>query len=253
MVPFVAIESSKTPVTSQISKPANELVNKLLLNWLARSSTINNRELWRSIQAFERPLIGDVHHVREGHSSCLSGLSMWVYHQHNRDTLRFNRRWLINVVLTVLFSLPVRSFFIGWSRSSRKWQIVFRPLFWCPRGTPRMCPARPCQHWSMKDLYFWVISSTYSSIFAKTKARFFTFKNLQATNELKVTKYLGFYHIGGWFSPTFASHKFHVPLAEKMMLGEITPLLWPNHSGCWLPPIILVLKSFFSLWFNPPL
>lgn len=98
-------------------------------------------------------------------------------------------------------------------------------------GTPRMCPARPCSargcffrkpypsrsmiNLSMKDLYFWVISSTYSSIFAKTKARFFAFKNLQATNELKVTKYLGFYHIGGWFSPTFASQKFHVPLAEK--------------------------------------
>lgn len=212
MVPFVAIESSKTPVTSQISKPANELVNKLLLNWLARSSTINNRELWRSIQAFERPLIWKCPPLRVTCWAPCSGrsqlMSLWFIHVSLSSTqpeyIKIQPTEVKPMLFwVVLFSLPVRSFFIKLVPKLPEVTFVFFVLFSGAQWVLQECvlPGRvqhggvfsetPTQQviWSMKDLYFWVKPSTYSSIFAKTKARFFTFKNLQATYEMKVTKY----------------------------------------------------------------
>ena len=163
--------------------------------------------------------------------------------------------------MSVLFSLLVRSFFISWSFAPGSDKLFF-VLFSRAQGVLQECvlpgrvqhggvsqkpqPSRSMINLSMKDLYFWIISSTYSSIFARNKARFFTFKNLQATNELKATKYLGFYHIGGWFSPTFASHKFHVPLAEKMMLddGVIS-----SHPESFDQIILGVGFLHYSLWY----
>lgn len=124
----------------------------------------------------------------------------------------------------------------GYSKNV-SWQAV---KHWCFSET---LPAGP---WSMKDLCFWVISSRYSSIFAKTKARFFTFKNLQAANELKVTKYLGFCHIGGWFSPTLP-HKSSTR-KRAMMLGDRVISSHPSAltKSFWvrLPPIMLGLVHF---------
>lgn len=137
-------------------------------------------------------------------------------------------------------------------------------------GTPRMCPARPCSaRWCFlrnpdpagdlineRSLF---LSQTFH-IFVdlcqnQGKILYIQKSSGHLWNESHKI-FLGFYHIGAWFSPTFASHKFHVPLAEKwcwvMGWSQVTPLLWPNHSGCRLPPIVLVLKSFFPLWFTPP-